>query len=160
MARDLFPFLEGVGRGGGSARPYPNKRTSCTRIFFYTPLASRSYNNFSPFYNSTKVPTVFELSSRVHPQRSYSRYIHKHFEDFLSNSDFIDQLLQARKHHSIFRATSSHGLTKIQGLLAQGSLYIRTDDKFRRARHADRLDLSYSCSFGVYFGGSHGALSD
>ena len=39
---DLFPFLEGVGGGGGSARPYPNKRSSCTRIFFYTPLGLTS----------------------------------------------------------------------------------------------------------------------
>ena len=35
---DLFPFLEGRGRGGGSARPYPNKRTLCTRFFFCIPL--------------------------------------------------------------------------------------------------------------------------
>ena len=33
-------FISFFGRvgGGGSARPYPNKRTLCTRIFFCTPL--------------------------------------------------------------------------------------------------------------------------
>ena len=45
IARDLFPFLEGRG-GGGSARPYPNKRTSCTR-FYCGPNGHRNSRNSS-----------------------------------------------------------------------------------------------------------------
>jgi hypothetical protein len=35
---NLFPFL--VSGEGGSARPYPNKKTLCTRIFFCIPLGT------------------------------------------------------------------------------------------------------------------------
>jgi len=35
----FISFLSKWGRGGGSVRPYPNKRTSCTRFFFCVPLA-------------------------------------------------------------------------------------------------------------------------
>ena len=47
LARDLFPFLEGRGGGGGSARPYPNKRTSCTRFLFAYPLYETHQNKSS-----------------------------------------------------------------------------------------------------------------
>ena len=58
LACDLFPFLEGRG-GGGSARPYPNKRTSCTRFFFCIPLGQTLIGADLPSIGMKSIETLF-----------------------------------------------------------------------------------------------------